>query len=164
VRRPVIAGLLGATSATWSALPLHGTGVLSLVLLAVAGTCVVAGTWRLTARGGTSSLLGRVGWEAIAAVAFIGLEAVHPARPWHSGILAVVLACYLVAVHLAESPWGVRRSRAEAKAVAASLPLIAVSTALAMLPNPADATAGLLDAVAALAAVGATALALAVQR
>jgi hypothetical protein len=89
------------------------------------------------------------------------LEALHHSRPWHTGLLAVVVACYLFAVREAESPAPVNVLRKEARGLIVVLPLIAIATGVAMVPRAGPGTtSGWLEIVAALAAIAAGALAL----
>ena len=171
--------LLGATCTAWSAFPLGGTGAPGVLLVVLAGACVLTGALRLLTRStptagaapfstvwsalvGTGlSLLLRAGWESMAVVAIVALEALHHSRPWHTGLLALVVVCYLMAVHQAESPVPAALSRGKARVLLVVLPLVAVTTGVAMVPAAGSGTAsGWLEIIAALAAVTAAALAL----
>jgi hypothetical protein len=169
--------LLGAACTVWAAIPLHGTGAPGVVLLLVAAFCVAAGLVRLGRKdtgqreryllpgalmslaNSANDLLLRVGWETGAAVAIVVLEAVHPSRPWHTGFLAVLVTCYLLAVHQAESAIPAAVFRGQARVLLTSLGLVVVATAVAMVPASA-AQSGWLEILAALAAMTAGALAL----
>jgi MFS superfamily sulfate permease-like transporter len=169
--------LLGAACTVWAAIPLHGTGAPGVVLLLVAAFCVAAGLLRLGRKdtgqreryllpgalmslaNSANDLLLRAGWETGAAVAVVVLEAVHPSRPWHTGFLAVLVTCYLLAVHQAESAIPTAVFRGQARVLLASLALVVVATAVAMVPTSA-AQSGWLEILAALAAMTAGALAL----
>jgi hypothetical protein len=179
VRRIGAAALLGTACTIWSAWPLGGTGTLGVLLVVVAGGCVFVGVLRLLALSAPvtvqpalwsawSTLLGPgrsrargAGWESAAVVAVVALEALHHSRPWHTGLLAVVVVCYLFAVREAESPAPVAVLRSEVRGLIVGLPLIAVAAGVAMLPRAASGTtSGWLEVVAALAAIAAGALAL----
>jgi hypothetical protein len=89
------------------------------------------------------------------------LETLHPSRPWHTGVLALVVVSYLLTVHEAEQPVPAALGRGEFRVLVASLPLMAVATGVAMAPAAgAGATSGWLEIIAALAAIMAGALAL----
>ena len=144
--------LLGAACTVWAAIPLHGTGAPGVVLLLVAAFCVAAGLLRLGRKdtgqqeryllpgalmslaNSANDLLLRAGWETGAAVAVVVLEAVHPSRPWHTGFLAVLVTCYLLAVHQAESAIPAAVFRGQARVLLTSLALVVVATAVAMVP------------------------------
>lgn len=169
--------LLGATCTVWAAVPLHGTGAPGVLLLLVAAICVAAGLLRLARKdtgqqeryvfpgalvalaNSANDVLLRAGWETGAAVAVIVLEAMHPSRPWHSGLLAVLVTCYLLAVHQAESAIPAVVFKGQTRVLLTSLALVVVATAVAMVPASA-AQSGWLEILAALAAMTAGALAL----
>jgi hypothetical protein len=169
--------LLGATCTLWAAVPLHGTGAPGVLLLLVAAICVAAGLLRLARKdtgqqeryvfpgalmalaNSANDVLLRAGWETGAAVAVIVLEAIHPSRPWHSGLLAVLVTCYLLAVHQAETAIPAVVFKGQTRVLLTSLALVVVATAVAMVPASA-AQSGWLEILAALAAMTAGALAL----
>jgi hypothetical protein len=177
VKYITVVALLGATSIVWGAVPLPGTGAPGVLLLVVAAVCVAAGLLRLARKDtgrrerymlpgaftalahSANDLLLRAGWETGAAVAVVVLEAMHPSRPWHTGLLAVVVTCYLLAVHQAESAIPAGALKGQARVLLASLALVVVATAVAMVPASA-AEPGWLEILAALAAMTAGALAL----
>ena len=179
MRRIAVTALLGAACTVWSALPLRGTGAPGGLLVVVAGVCVVGGALRLLARGALvtglppflttwSAVLGAgrsmlqwTGWESLAVVSVVALETLHRSRPWHTGLLALVVVCYLLAVYQSEPPVPAALVRGEARVLVVSLPLIAVATGVAMVPTAGSgATSGWLEIIAALAAITAGALAL----
>ena len=177
MRRIAVAALLGAASTAWSALPLTGTGAPGVLLVVVAGACVLAGVVRLLAHPAASrsrfsmafwALLGtsgptlrRAGPESVAAVSMVALEALHHSRPWHTGLMALVLVSYLLAVHEAESPVPAALWRQDARLLVVSVPLVVVATGVAMVPTAGSgATSEWLEIIAALAAISAGALAL----
>ena len=95
----------------------------------------------------------------------LGLEAFHPARPWHTAVLGVALVAYLLATHLAESTGAPGEAstvlRSQAPVLAAGLGLLVLAAGSALLPSAGDGLAGgWLRAAAAVAAVLAAALAL----
>jgi phosphatidylserine synthase len=177
VRYIVAVALLGATCTVWAAVPLPGTGAPGVLLLVVAAVCVAAGLLRLVRKdsgqreryvfpglfGGlayaANDVLLRTGWETGAAVSVIVLEALHPSRPWHTGILAIAVACYLLAVHQAESAVPAAVFRGQSRVLLASLALVVVATAAAMVPAS-STQSGWLEILAALAAMTAGGLAL----
>lgn len=175
MRRPYAAALLGAAAVVWSALPFEGTGGGGPVLVIVAAACVFAGALRLGAWGAAraqraswaarfgspGTLFQRAGWEILAIVAVVALEVLHHSRPWHTGLLALIVTCYVVAVHEAEHPSSTALRRSEARWLGASLPLMALATGVAMVPTAGSgATSAWLEIVAALAAMTAGAIAL----
>jgi hypothetical protein len=90
-------------------------------------------------------------------IAVLVLEALHPARPWHTVVLGVAVLGFLLALHLAESAAGPAVLRPQLPLIAAGLGLAAVSAGAALLPA---AGSGWLTVVAAAAAVLVAALAL----
>ena len=179
MRRIAATALLGSACALWAALPLTGTGAPGVLLLAGGATGVLGGTLRLLTRDGPlrdeaafstpksaisatlRSLLQRTGWESLAVLAVVGLEAVHHSRPWHTGLLAVLTMSYLVAVHETESPVPPDIVRKQVPAIVIGLPLVAAATGVAMLPAVGSGTAsGPLEILSALAAIAAGVLAI----
>lgn len=171
--------LLGTACVAWSAIPLRGTGAPGVLALLVAATCVYAGVARLLCKGTGAGeptfvpstwarlsgqvnfVLARTGWESGAVVATVVLEALHRSRPWHTGLLAVAVLGYLLAVHRAESSSPSRILRRQSRALAVSVALVAVTTGVAMAPSAGTGTlSAWLEIVAALAAVAAGGLAL----
>jgi hypothetical protein len=177
MRYIVAVALLGATCAIWAAVPLRGTGAPGVLLLVVAALCISAGLLRLVRKdtdereryvfpgvmGGLANsandLLLRTGWETGAAVSVVVLEAVHPSRPWHTGLLAIAVTCYLLAVHQAESAIPAAVFRGQTRVLLASVALVVVATAVAMVPAS-GSPSGWLEILAALAAMTAGGLAL----
>jgi hypothetical protein len=173
------AGLLAAAAVGWAAYPVHGggrgtkialicavaTGAFSVARLALAdvprldvpflasaGRHVV--DWLLEA-------VGAVPWTEGLLIAVLALEALHPARPWHTGVLAVALLGYLLAVHLAETRGRPRALRPQLPLIATGLGLTALAVGVAALPGrPAGPAALLAGGVTAVAAVIVAALVL----
>ena len=79
-------------------------------------------------------MLLRTGWETGAAVSVVVLEALHPSQPWHTGLLAIAVVCYLLAVHQAESAIPATVFRGQGRVLLASMTLVVVATAVAMIP------------------------------
>ncbi|MGC8627001.1 MAG: hypothetical protein ACP5VR_05480 [Acidimicrobiales bacterium] len=152
--RSVPALVLGAASLTWAAVPTSQAGTGGALVLAVASACLVAGSARLAwarrppgkpelfakplerAANHARSALAALPWETVAAVAIVVLEALHPARPWHTGVLAMVLTGYLLAVHRGEaytSPHLALRRQAGALVLAGVS--VVVLTGLACVPG-----------------------------
>jgi hypothetical protein len=73
------------------------------------------------------------------------LEALHPARPWHTGVLGLALLAYLLAVHLAESGARPVVLWPQLPVIAAGLGLLALAVGAASLPQiaPGPTTTGL---------------------
>jgi hypothetical protein len=177
VRYIVPVALLGAVCVVWAAVPLKGTGAPGVILLLVSSTCVAAGVLRLTRKDtgqrekyafpgpfmrlllSANDVLLRAGWETGAAVSIVVLEAMHRSRPWHTGLLAIAVVAYLLAVHRAESAVPAAVFRGQTRVVVTSLALVVVATAVAMVPSSATES-GWLEILAALAALTAGALAL----
>ena len=105
--------------------------------------------------------LAAVPWPQLLIVAAIGLEALHPRRPWHTAVLGVVLIGYLITLHLAESNSRLAVFRPQLALLVAGIALTALSVGAAALPaGPAGSGSGWLAVLAAIAAVVAAALAL----
>jgi hypothetical protein len=183
-------GLLVAGMLTWAALPMAGAHSGAKPALIAAICCAVLGLTRLGVAGfGIGStrpdkalarpadellvsgperlwrqavnVLATVPWPQLLIVAVLGLEALHPRRPWHTAVLGVVLLGYLVALHLAESGARLAVFRPQLALIAAGIGLAALSVAAAALPSSASGSgSGWLAVLAAIAAVVAAALAL----
>jgi hypothetical protein len=170
------AGLLAAACVVWSALPLrHGT--LAAVLLAVAIACALLSLARL-ALGPTSGeaaaylnaaqrsalsladLARQWPWAEGMVVAVLVLEALHPSRPLHTGLLGAALLAYLFASHLAESRARPAVLRPQAPLIAAGLGLLALAVGAAALPSGTGPGAEVLALVAAVAAIAVAGLAI----
>jgi hypothetical protein len=94
-------------------------------------------------------------------VAVLALEALHPARPWHTAVLAVALLAYLFAVHLAETRARLTVLRPQLPVLAAGIGLLALAVGVAALPGlPHGTPAALIRAAAITAAVIVAAMAL----
>jgi hypothetical protein len=114
---------------------------------------------------GALDRLRRLPWAEGVTLGALALEALHPARPWHTAVLGVALVAYLLATHLAESTGGPGEAstvlRSQAPALAAGLGLLVLAAGSALLPSAGiGAAGGWLRAAAAVAAVLAAALAL----
>jgi hypothetical protein len=175
-----VSGLAACTIA-WAALPLSGAYAGARPALVMALACAVLslaelGEALLTARLGSRRRqqagyepplagLARQAWSGVRAmpwaegmtIAVLVLEALHPARPWHTVVLGVAVLGFLLALHLAESAAGPAVLRPQLPLIAAGLGLAAVSAGAALLPA---AGSGWLTVVAAAAAVLVAALAL----
>lgn len=183
VRLITAAGLLGAACVAWAAAPPGSAGAAGPVLTVLAACCVAGGLGQLAtvalvppgpgaypgpvARLGLRSLdwLRRLPWAEGVVLGALGLEAFHPARPWHTAMLGVALIAYLLATHLAESAVGPGEAggllRGQAPVLAAGLGVLVLAAASALLPSAGTGLAGgWLRAAAAVAAVLACALAL----
>jgi hypothetical protein len=179
-RRLIGTGLLGAACCLWAAVPLHGTG--QILLLVVGLLCAVGDMMRLAGVGivlDTSDYLAgrltrlwlwlygiirQLPWAEGAALAALGLEALHPSRAWHTGLLGVALLCYVLATHLTESRASLRVLRVQVPVLGAGLGLLVLCAGAAALPATAiGAASGLLRVLAAVAAVAVAALVLPVS-
>lgn len=170
-RAIVAAGVLAAGLVAWAAYPLGdgraGTSPALGVAIAAALLSIVQlvmSSVRTRPSDGFSAadravsrladLVAMIPWAELLTLAVLVLEAVHPARPWHTALLGVALLGYLLAVHLAET-------RADASTLRAQLPLLGIGvglTALAIgvaaLPGlPAGPTAALVRAAAVVVAI-----------
>jgi hypothetical protein len=193
----VALGLLVAAMVVWAALPL-GTAVLIRLVLIVAVLSGLLALIRLAviqlAPGGRAGpgrdrglalydwpgsglwqwlreLPGALPWGQVLIVAVLVLEALHPARPWHTAVLATLLLGFLVAAHLAESYAGAGSGGSGARGLAVFAPLLPfivagvalawLSVGAAALPGAgAGASSGWVAVLAAVAAIVVAALAL----
>jgi hypothetical protein len=181
VRRTTIAvtALLTAGITAWAALPVRGghagtklaliaavaTAVLSIAQLALAGVTPLAAPMLASAPERAADRLLQavraVQWPEGLLVAVLVLEALHPARPWHTGVLGLALVCYLLALHLVETRASPGVLKPQLPIVAAGLGLLALAVGAAALPGlPAGSAALLAGAVAVVAAVVVAALVL----
>lgn len=146
------AALLAAADVCWAALPTGSARAGARIAVIVAVICAVGSIVQLALAGAmpratslpsvaerlTASLLNglRVApWAELMVVAVLALEALHPAKPWHTAMLGIALLGYLLAVHLAETgaPAGVLR--AQIPLIAAGAGLSAISVGAAALPG-----------------------------
>ncbi len=164
-----VPALLAAAAASWAAVPVHGGGPGTRLAVLAAAACTVLTAGQLALRGpvpapGPSSLaaeravLGAAGlvqagpWPEGLVVAVVALEALHPARPWHTAVLAAGLLAVLLAVQIAETGTRLRALRPQLPLLAAGLALIAVSGGAAELPGLGTGPAALALRVLAVAA------------
>lgn len=135
-------GLLGAAAALWAGLPVPPGRSYTVALLGGVLLAVGAGVARLGAGGHrreappANGPLVRAAAECLVLVGTAALEGLHPARPWHTGVLALLLTSYLWAVRVAEARPPRSQLRAEGPVVATGLGLAVVITGIAMLPSP----------------------------
>jgi hypothetical protein len=174
-----VAALLAAGITAWAALPLHeghagtrpaliaaiATAVLSIAQLALSSVPLLAAPMLASAPERAAERLLRglraVQWPEGLLLATLVLEALHPAPPWHTGVLGVALVCYLLALHLVETRASPAVLRPQLPIIAAGLGLLALAVGAAALPGlPAGGTALLAGALALVAAVVVAALAL----
>lgn len=163
------AGLLAAVCVAWSALPLRHGG-LAATLLAVAIACALFSVARLAlgpapdeaaaylntvqqAARAAADLIRRCPWAEGMVVAVLVLEALHPSRPRHTGLLGAALLAYLFAFHLAESRARLAVLRPQAPLIAAGLGLLVLAAGAAALPSGTGTAADVLALVAAVAAI-----------
>jgi hypothetical protein len=183
VRLTSAAGLLGAACVAWAAVPAGPAGRAAPFLVVLAACCVAGGLAQLAtgalvppgqaaypgplARAGLWGLywLRRLPWAEGVVLGALVLEALHPARPWHTAALGVALIAYLLATHLAESGAGPGETaavlRGQAPVLAAGVGLLVLAAGSAVLPSAGTGLAGgWLRAAASVAAVLAFALCL----
>ena len=176
------AALLGAACLIWAATPPGSAGPAAPAIIVLAACALAGSAARLALAGvrrpdtagypgpltrlGVWSLdtLRRVPWAEGALLGVLALEALHPARPWHTALLGVALTGYLFAVHLAESTGGHGESaailRSQAPVLAAGLGLLVLAAGSALLPSAGTGPGGAgLRAAAAVTALLACALA-----
>jgi hypothetical protein len=177
MRARAVACLLAVAGLLWAALPASDGGLGGVVLF-VAAWCVALSVVRLgvgwlplpenrflasppmRAWLYLHDLLQLLPWEEAAVVAIIWLEVLHPARPWHTALLGVLLTGYLLVAHLAESGASLRALRPQARVLALGACLLAAA-AFAATPAPVSGAGGsLLRVLAALAAIAAAGLVL----
>jgi hypothetical protein len=175
--------LLTAGVIAWAAAPLSGgsAGTLIAMVAAVGGgaaglAALVVGDARIGSgvfdslpvrlAAGAAHVLRVVPWSQAMIVAVLVLEVLHPARPWHTGVLGVALLALTLAAHLAETGDGPRAALApQAPVLAAGAGLTALAVAaVALPPLPAGGPATALRVLTVAAAVLAGALALPVPR
>jgi hypothetical protein len=179
--RPALAvAALAALAVAWAALPAGGAAAGEKPVLIAAVACALFTIARmLTGSSGSPrreagyvrpvtdsasrawASLRMLPWPQGVTVAALGLEALHPSRPWHTALLGVVLLGFLLSVHLAETSARPAVFRPQLALLAAGLALAALSAGAAMLPAiGAGSGSGLLAVIAAIAAVVVAALAL----
>ncbi len=178
-RSALAVAALAAAAVAWAALPAGGAAPGLRPVLAAAVACALFTAARLVAvpsaaarrqpasyEGSLTGFARRVWgsalvlpWPQALTVAVLGLEALHPSRPWHTVVLGVVLLAFLLALHLAETAARPSVFRPHLPFLAAGLGLAAISAGAALLPAP-GADAGWLAVLAAIAAVIAAALSL----
>jgi hypothetical protein len=182
-RRYLAVALLSIGTALWAGLPLHRAGPLGNPGFFLALGCAGFGVLRLLGEAVLPNLPSRseqpylpvmsrawingvtalvtVPWPQLLIVLAIGLEALHPRRPWHTAVLAAVLIGYLITLQLTESNSRLAVFRPQLPLIIAGLGLAAISIGAAALPSGAGGTgSGWLAVLAAVAAVIAAALAL----
>jgi hypothetical protein len=175
VLTPVAATLLGAAAAAWCAVPVIGKGWAGFALFAVVA-CVFGSAVRLAVAWiplteETYLLPGPIRawltflrvvrlppWEEGAVVAALALEALHPARPWHTALLGAVLTAYLLTVHLADSGAPASTLSPQVPVLAAGGCLLALGAGAGLLPaiapGPGSALLRVVAAVAVILAAG----------
>jgi hypothetical protein len=113
---------------------------------------------------GLAALIQGPPWEVVAAVALVVLEALHPGRAWHTGVLGLLVTGYLLLVSRAEAVVPRRALFSQARLAGLGLALLALLTATAMLPSGSGGRpAAWLEALGALAAIAVAAMALPAQ-
>jgi hypothetical protein len=174
----IAAMLLGVAAVAFAALPLRGGGWPAFALT-IAAACVAAGSLRLALQDVPGQeetyllnlperawhlMLGAIrtpSWEEIGGAAILWLEILHPARPWHAGVLGALLISWLLTVHIAES--GAQPAtllRRQAKILAAGACLLALGASAAFLPGASSGAGAALHVLAAIAIITAAVLVL----
>jgi hypothetical protein len=170
-RLMTVAGLLAAAIVAWSAVPLAGGGPGTRVALLAAACCAVLSVLQLAvsrvqigddvygslaaqAARRMAAVVSAAPWPEAMMIAALALEALHPARPWHTAVLAVAVIAFLLAVHCAESKAPPRVLRAQLPLLAAGVGMTVLAAGAAALPGlgtgPAAVLLRVLAAVAAL--------------
>jgi hypothetical protein len=174
-RTVAVCALLAAGTIWWAAMPLHGgrpgtrITLITAIAAALLGVAQVASVrprqhdlptgWHRAADL-LAALVWAVPWPEVLLVAVLVLEALHPARPWHTGVLGVAIVAFLLAANLAETGAQPSVLRAQLPVLAAGLGLLALAVGAAALPALSPGPAATAARVAAvLAAVIAGALA-----
>jgi hypothetical protein len=171
----LVSAVLTVAVIGWAAAPLRsGAGFKLLLAIAICagaanllqlGLAAVRGMGvdeesgsRLAAR---LSAAARLPWAELMTIAVLVLEALHPARPWHTALLGVALLGYLIAVHLTETGQRPGSLRPQLPVIAAGLALLALAVGAAALPAATSGLAsGLIRSIAIIAAVLAAGLVL----
>jgi hypothetical protein len=141
--------LLVTVAIGWTAYPLDtgrpGTRITVIVAIA-AGALTIAQLALASVRRAESPHLGpfyeryadwllsvirEIPWPEILVIALVVLEALHRAKPWHTGILGVALLACLLAVHLGETGARVSVLRAQLPIIAAGIGLAALAVGVA---------------------------------
>ena len=177
-RGTAAAALLIAACIAWSAIPVRGGGTGTRPALLIGIGCAFLAVARLAAgdwvppKGTFENVIVRTGrlllevlravpWAEGAVIAALALEALHHSRPWHTGLLAIALIAFLVAVHLAESDASPAVLRPQLPVLAAGIGLLVLGCGAALLPAAGmSAASGWLRVFAVAAAIVAGALAL----
>jgi hypothetical protein len=163
------AGLLAAVTIAWAASPVRtghsgtrlalivavGAGILSIARLAVGDQPWTGGAYPSPAEQLAARLvlfLRALPWAEFMTVAVLVLEALHPSRPWHTGLLGVALLGYLLALHLAETRAAPGVLRPQLPLLAAGVGLSALAVGAAALPGVAAGQAASTVRVIAVAA------------
>jgi hypothetical protein len=175
VRPALVVAAIAAVVIAWAAVPASGgrAGFKPVLIASLVCALFTVLTLLVPAPGAgrrqswpTASFLQR-SWNSVRTppwpqglvVAVLGLEALHPARPWHTALLGVVLVGFLLTVHLAATAARPSVFRPQLRLLVAGFGLAALSAGAAMVPAL-GAGSGLLAVIAAIAAVVVAALAL----
>jgi hypothetical protein len=175
VRPALVVGAVAAVLIAWAAVPAAGGRAGFKPVLIAALVCALFTVLRLLVpapgvvrrEAWPTASLRRRAWSSIRTppwpqglvVAVLGLEALHPSRPWHTAVLGAVLLGFLLTVHLAESAARPSVFRPQVPLIAAGFGLAALSAGAAMVPALGSGSV-LLAVIAAIAAVVVAALAL----
>jgi hypothetical protein len=163
------AAMLAAVCVAWSALPLRHGGLAGLFLV-VAIACALLSVARLAlgrapdespaylntvqqSVRSVADLIRLCPWAEGMIIAVLALEAQHPSRPLHTGLLGAALLAYVFACHLAESRSRLAVLRPQAPLIVAGLGLLALAAGAAALPSGTGSAADVLAVLAAVAAV-----------
>jgi hypothetical protein len=169
-RTAAVCALSAAFTIWWAAAPLQGGRAGTRIALI---TAITAGLLSLAqvasarprrhdpaTRWHPAELLATLAWAGpwaeVLLVAVLVLEALHPARPWHTGVLGVAIVTFLLAANLAETHSRPSALRYQLPVLAAGLGLLVLAVAAAavpaLTPGPAATAARIAAVVAAVIA------------
>lgn len=176
VRSLFLIATLAAVIIAWATAPIRD-GAYPRIALICAGVFGLAGLAQLAIAGAPEpedlmstileQLVGHLitgiralPWAELMTVAVLWLEAQHPARPWHTGVLGVALLGYLLALHLAESRARAGVLRPQLPLLAAGIGIAALAVGAAAVPTlPSGSVSAVVKVIAASAAIVAGCLA-----
>jgi hypothetical protein len=162
--------LLAAGAIWWAAAPLHGgragtrIALIAAIVASLPGVAQIASTRPRRRDSGTgwhpvellTALAWAGPWPEVLLVAVLVLEALHQARPWHTGVLGALIVAFLLTANLAETGTRPSALRVQLPVLAAGLGLlvlaVAAATVPALTPGPAAAAARIAAVVAAVIA------------
>lgn len=175
LRLLALTGVLAMLSVAWSALPFRPAAAswicLGVAVISVSGSLIdLAMLDAAVQRPLVETFVERqvralvaaarsAPWTELMLISVLLLEAEHPQRPWHTGVLLLALLCYLLAVQLAETGASARALRVQLPQLAAGAGLAVLAIGAAALPGlPAGGVAVTIRFIAAAAALAAAAM------